>query len=282
VTEVATTVAPTRAPAADMLADIVVKKPQHSDAKTKKYLCSIRKGTDASPLPWDHLDFQIGVGPACFGRRSFVWQGQGVDAQQVFFHGMIAVLTDDQVKEVKTKLQFEYARFTYSKKGVLTGVKRINSSNSGMISVDPVTRAETILPPREVAGRTVNGDVPLKDLLDIKPVYEDTKIIARYITVEEARETIRLAEAEAKRELEGNDATFGTDPAREFETGKGGKLEEKSEAQKRAEAALEDLSKSSPQISGAQDVMVRQGGKVVGGPRTKDVSGGAGRLPEGK
>jgi len=292
VTEVAPAVAPK---AAGILDDVVVKRPQHSDAKTKKYLCTIKTGTEAAPLEWDHLDLQIRVGPACFGRHSTIWEGEGLDAKLVEIKGMLAVLTDDQLKDVKAKLQFRYARKVYAKKEkdgqrVLIGLADIDSSDGGGINVDPVTRVETPRGPQERPGKTVNGDIPLKDVLDIVSVWEDRHIRGRVISVDEARQVIAAAEEEAKRELEAQGATFGGDPAEEFEKGRGGKSRsnrrtgepEKTEAEKRAEGALEELSKQAPKAEGAPEVMVREGGSISPGAKGKSIFGGAGRLPEGK
>lgn len=248
------------------LAGIVVDKPETANEKTRRYLCGIRDLPNGG-----HLDRIVGVGPATFGKHSFVWEGSGADAKQVEIKGVINVLTDRQVEEVRSKLRFRYLRPVYGKNGLLVGAPEIDASDSGGILVDRNTGVETPRPPEKRPGRTGPNDIPLVDYLTMDVVYEDKAIRGRVVTLEEARRVVAEAEAEVNRPLESVDATF--------ETGRGGKTD-KAEKDPKVDEALHALANARPSIASTPDVAQDSFGgskRVAGG---KSATGGAGRLPE--
>lgn len=267
-TEAPVAPAPETAKRPSPLDGIVVAKPETSNEKTRRYLCGIK-----SISGWTHLDRIVSVGPATFGKHSFIWEGEGPDARQVEIKGVINVLTDRQVEEVRAKLKFRYLRPVHNKEGnLIVGSKEIDRSDSGGVLVDEKTGIETRRPPEMRTGRTGPNDLPLVDFLTWDVVYEDKSMRGRVVTLEEARRIVAEAEAEIDRPLESVDATF--------ESGKGGKATEKDDP--KVEAALRALSTERPTVTGGPEVAIESAQGSKRAAPGKSVFGGAGRLPEGK
>lgn len=187
----------------NVLEGVNVNKPENAVTKTRKYLCAIKDET-----PFGTLDFQIGVGPVVFCRRTFTWEGQGDDATRAAIRGAVYDLTDAQVEEVRSKLRFRYLRPSSMKTPegrVMTGVEDVDASDS-----DPKN-------PRLIPGRLRGDEVPLRDILVFERVHTVTGLKNASISLAEARRIVEEAEKDNDRDLEGPDAIF------EMEQGKGGK-----------------------------------------------------------
>ena len=207
----------TQSPAKSLL-DFDVLKPEHAKEKVKKYLCGLKEPSEGG-LPFE---VQIQVGPVCFCKETFYWEGKGENAKQVFVKGSVYDLTDAQVKEVQEKLKHRYIRLRTTN-GVLTGLEDVDASDGGDLSG---TRPEKDggSAPKRVPGRLRGDEVPLKNFLVFKQVYDNPTLNNRTVTVSDLKAMLAEAEAEEARLLEGDDSVF--------ESGKGGKKAQKTADEK--------------------------------------------------
>jgi len=210
-----------------ILDEVAVVVPSSAVSKTRKYVCGIRKREDT-----EHLEFQIRVGPVCFATETFEWDGKGENAKQIFKKGAVYDLTDEQVAEIKMKISTRYLRKVRGKdkNGPITGVVDIDASNSGSLSIDPVTQERTNHPSTRDNSRLHGTEEPLKNLVFMEPCFENPKLGGRVVTVADLKMMLEEAETEENRLRDGKDSIF------EMESGKGGKLEKKTELAGRAAA----------------------------------------------
>lgn len=176
----------------NLLEGVEVNKPENAVTKTRKYLCAIKDET-----PFGKLDFQIGVGPVVFCRRTFAWEGQGEDATRAPIRGAVYDLTDAQVEEVRSKLRFRYLRpsmLTTPDGKVMTGVEDVDASDS-----DPKN-------PKLMPGRLRGDETALRDVLVFERVHTVSGLKGQTISVAEARRIVEEAEKDNDRDLEGPDA----------------------------------------------------------------------------
>lgn len=195
----------------NLLAGIKVEKPQNIREKTRKFLCGIKRTKEN-----ERFQFQIRVGPVAFASKTFSWEGVGDEAVQNWIDGAVYELSEQQVHEIRAKLQYRYLRpkFTPGEEGkapILSGYEDVDASDGG--GIDPKTGE--VIAPKSLPRRLRGDETPLLDLIVFEMCHQDTRLGGKTLTVKDLEAMLAEARAEEAREVDSG--------LSHFEEGKGGK-----------------------------------------------------------